>query len=148
MKYVKWFFTFALAALIVIQFFPTEKNVHATIPANDFLVSNNAPPHIVEMIHTACYDCHSNNTRYPWYNKLQPAAWFLEGHVKEGKEEMNLNEWTTFSEKEKIHTLKHIKEAVKEGWMPLKSYKFIHKDARLTEAQRQEISTWLRTLHT
>ena len=89
MKIIKIIAWIVLAALVVIQFFPVDYNQSETIPQTDFMLVNNVPVTVKKSLQVSCYDCHSNNTQYPWYNKLQPVAWFLEGHIKEGKEELN-----------------------------------------------------------
>ncbi len=68
----------------------------------DFMMVNNVPKQVANIIKTSCYDCHSNNTAYPWYNKVQPAAWFLENHVKHGKEVLNFNEYSKNATNEKF----------------------------------------------
>jgi hypothetical protein len=94
------------------------------------------------VLEVACYDCHSNNTRYPWYANVQPVAWWLQGHVKEGKQHLNFSEFTTYAPKKQHHKFEEIKEAVTDGWMPLDSYKWIHKDAVLTKEQSEAIAKW------
>ena len=87
MKIVKIIAWVALIAFVIIQFFPTDKNERYTIPETDFMMFNKVPSKIENQLKVSCYDCHSNNTVYPWYSKVQPAAWFLEDHIKEVKED-------------------------------------------------------------
>jgi len=88
LKIIAWI---ALGALVVIQFFPTDKNESYTTPETDFVLVNKVPSEIENQLMQSCYDCHSNNTVYPWYSKIQPAAWFLEDHIKEGKAEGSIS---------------------------------------------------------
>ena len=88
-------------ALVVIQFFPIILNESDYVPQSDFMVENQVPATIKNRLQVSCYDCHSNNTDYPWYSKIQPAAWFLEDHIQEGKDELNFNEWATYSDRRK-----------------------------------------------
>jgi hypothetical protein len=90
----------------------------------------------------ACYDCHSNNTRYPWYAEVQPVAWYLDHHVQEGKGELNFDAFLTYPYKKQDHKLEELIETQQEGSMPLTSYTLIHRDAKLTQQQRQEIIDW------
>jgi hypothetical protein len=91
----------------------------------------------------ACYDCHSNNTYYPWYNKVQPVACFLESHISEGKAELNFNEWDTYSDRRKRSKSKSIVSQIEDEEMPLSSYTFIHGDANLSPKQKEKIINWV-----
>jgi hypothetical protein len=86
----------------------------------------------------SCYDCHSNNTYYPWYNKIQPVAWFLENHINEAKEEFNFSEFGNYSNRKKKGKLKSIRNEIKDDKMPLKSYTIMHKDAKFTEEEKKQ----------
>lgn len=99
----------------------------------DFMLVNDVPKQVEGIIKTSCYDCHSNNTDYPWYNKVQPVAWFLKNHVAHGMEELNFNEWADYSDRRKNSKLKSIINQMKEGEMPLSSYTIIHREAKLSE---------------
>ncbi|HYK45198.1 MAG TPA: heme-binding domain-containing protein [Parafilimonas sp.] len=131
-----------IVVLIVIQFFRPEKNIHAQPqPANISSVYP-VPANVDSILVKACDDCHSNNTRYPWYNNIQPVAWWLNHHVHEGKEELNFDEFATYTVARKYDKIKEIKKNVDEGEMPLSSYTLIHKDARLTDAEKQALISW------
>ena len=93
MKTLKIIALILLVAFVGIQFIPTERNQSDLVPRTDFLLVNNTPENIGNLLQVSCYDCHSNNTNYPWYNKVQPIAWFLENHIKEGKDELNFSEF-------------------------------------------------------
>jgi hypothetical protein len=89
-----------------------------------------------------CNDCHSNLTRYPWYANIQPIASWLANHVNEGKRELNFSEFTKRKIAVQNHKFEEIIEMVKEGKMPLGSYTWVHRDAALTEAQKQTLTQW------
>ena len=125
-----------LVAFITIQFFPTEKNQSDVVPKTDFLLVNNPPKEISSILKESCYDCHSNNTEYPWYNKIQPIAWFLEDHIKEGKNELNFNGWNDFSDRRKNSKLKSIINQIEDDEMPLASYTLIHRRAILSKSEK------------
>ena len=129
MKIVKIIAWIALIALVAIQFFPVDYNQSETIPQTDFMLVNNVPVTVEKSLQVSCYDCHSNNTQYPWYNKVQPVAWFLEGHIKKGKEELNFSEWDSYSSRRKNSKLRSIISQIEDDKMPLKSYTFIHSNA-------------------
>jgi len=132
--------------LVVIQFFSTSLNQSDTIPMTDFMLVNDVPKQVEGIIKTSCYDCHSNNTDYPWYNKVQPVAWFLKDHVEHGKEELNFNEWADYSSRRKNSKLKSIISQIKEGEMPLSSYTIIHMEAKLSEEEKKIILDWVSNL--
>jgi len=110
------------------------------------MMVNDVPKEVENIIKTSCYDCHSNNTAYPWYNKVQPVAWFLEDHVKHGKEELNFNEWADYSDRRKNSKLKSIISQIEDEEMPLDSYTLIHRDAILSEIEKKEIVKYMKAL--
>lgn len=137
----------ALVLLVVfvgIQFIPTERNQSDLVPGTDFLLVNNTPEDIGKLLQVSCYDCHSNNTEYPWYNKIQPATWFLEDHIKEGKAELNFSEWDSLSNRRKNSKLKSIISQIKDDEMPLFSYTFIHRDAILSQSDKTLVIDYMK----
>ena len=135
-----------LLGFVGIQFFPTSQNQSNTIPKTDFMLVNDVPKQVERIITTSCYDCHSNNTDYPWYNKVQPVAWFLEDHVTHGKEELNFNEWADYSNRRKNSKLKSIISQIENEEMPLWSYTLIHREAKLSEDERNTVLDWVSKL--
>ena len=135
-----------LVGFVGIQFVPTDLNQSDTVPKTDFLLVNNTQENISALLQESCYDCHSNNTEYPWYNKVQPVAWFLEDHINEGKEELNFNEWDAYSNRRKNSKLKSIISQVKDDEMPLASYTLIHKDAKLSNSEKTLIIDYMKNL--
>lgn len=131
-----------LVALVIIQFFKPARNISAEKSTNDITNKYAVPASVQEILKTSCYDCHSNNTVYPWYANIQPVAWWLADHVNEGKKELDFSEFLTYSPKKAHHKLEEVNEMVKEGEMPLQSYTIIHQDAKLSEPQKLEIATW------
>ncbi len=146
MKVLKIIAWIALGALVVIQFFPTDKNESYTIPETDFVLVNKVPSEIENQLMQSCYDCHSNNTVYPWYSKIQPAAWFLEDHIKEGKAELNFNEWDNYSDRRKKSKLRSIIKQMENGEMPLDSYTLIHRDAIFSKEEKETVLNYMKTL--
>jgi len=135
-----------LIAFVGIQFFPTDRNQNEAVYVSDFMRVNNVPPVIQNKIEVSCYDCHSNNTKYPWYNRIQPAAWFLEDHIKEGKDELNFNEWDDYSDRRKNSKLRSIISQIEDDEMPLDSYTLIHRDAKFSESEKKEIIKYMTKL--
>lgn len=146
MKIVKIIALILLVGFVGIQFVPTNLNQSDTVPKTDFMLVNDVPSDIKDKLQVSCYDCHSNNTQYPWYNKVQPVAWFLEGHIKEGKAELNFNEWDSLSNRRKKSKLRSIIKQIENDEMPLDSYTLIHKDASFSEAEKQELIQWVERL--
>ncbi len=132
--------------LIVIQFFPITLNESDTVPQSDFMVVNQVPATIKNRLQVSCYDCHSNNTDYPWYSKIQPAAWYLEDHIQEGKDELNFNEWAEYSDRRKNSKLRSIISQIEEDKMPLDSYTLIHRDAILSDEDKRVIIDYMTAL--
>ena len=146
MKIVKIIAVVLLVGFVVIQFVPTERNQSNVVPKTDFLLVNRTPENMSALLQESCYDCHSNNTDYPWYNKIQPVAWFMEDHVKDGKSELNFNEWDMLSIRRKNSKLKSIISQVKDNEMPLSSYAFIHLNAAFSEAEKQSVIQYITQL--
>ena len=94
------------------------------------------------ILERACYDCHSNHTRYPWYAEIQPLGWWLADHVKEGKAHLNFSTFGTYPAKRQTRKLEELIEEVEGGNMPLGSYKLTHTDARLTPAEIKALTDW------
>lgn len=131
-----------LVALIIIQFIHPKKNQSEGPQPNSIATVFPVPDNVNQLLQKACNDCHSNNTRYPWYAKLQPVDWWMTDHVNDGKKELNLDEYSNRSLRYQYHKLEEIAEQVKEGEMPLESYTWMHKDAKLTEAERNTLISW------
>lgn len=131
-----------LIIFIAIQFIRPAKNRSEGISANDISTKYPVPDSVQAILKVACYDCHSNNTRYPWYEEIQPVAWWLNNHIKDGKRGLNFSEFTSYRIKKQFHRLDDINKLVKKNEMPLSSYTLIHTDAKLTEGQKLAIAAW------
>ena len=141
-KVVKWTGWGLLAAFFVIQFFPPERNTAPLDPAEDFLVLSSPPDDLADLIKNSCYDCHSNQTVYPWYSRVAPVSLYLDKHIQKGKEDLNLSEYGSMDKADKIKVLNDFYEVVDAGSMPLLSYSLIHKAARLSEEEKEAIINW------
>ena len=139
-------FLFLLIAFVGIQFMPTTRNQSNEVLESDFTKTFNTPNNIQQLIGKPCYDCHSNNTKYPWYHKIQPVSWLLENHIKEGKKELNFSEFGTYSKRKQKSKLKSIISQIEENKMPLSTYTLIHKDAKLSESDKELLTKWLTQL--
>ena len=135
-----------IVGLAGIQFIPVSLNQSNNIPKEDIISSYEPPKEIANILKTSCYDCHSNNTIYPWYSKLQPFAWLMEKHIREGKDELNFNEFTSYSIRRQRSKLKSVISQIKKDEMPLDQYTLMHKDAILSEQMKTQLITWVEQL--
>jgi len=135
-----------LIAVVGIQFMPTTRNQSNEVYETDFTKTLIVPNNVQNLLKNSCYDCHSNNTNYPWYNLIQPVSWFLENHIKEGKKELNFNEFGAYSIRMQKSKLKSVINQIKENKMPLPTYALIHKDAKLSEADKELLIRWMNKL--
>ena len=129
--------TIILVAFIIIQFFPIDKTNPAPTPGMDFLKIKNTPPEIAKIINYSCYDCHSNETTYPWYSNFAPASWYLKNHIDEGRKHLNFSTFATYEPKQQVDKLEECIEMIEKKEMPLESYFVGHQDAKITDEQRK-----------
>lgn len=145
---MKWIVVVLAAAFVAVQAFRPVKNTSGDAPGpNDIIVKHSPPADVAQMLKGACYDCHSNNTRYPRYAEVQPLGWWLAHHVDEGKAELNFSEFGSYPLKRQLHKLNEVAEQVADRGMPLRSYTWMHRDARLTDQQVAALSAWADELH-
>jgi len=132
---------FLLLVFIVIQFFRPTRNLAARGPQH---IENiyAMPENVKGIMRVACYDCHSDSTRYPWYNNIKPVAWWLNSHIKDAKGDLNFSQFGTYDKTKQIKKLQKTVKLVNKGRMPLDSYLWIHKDAKLSPEQMKAIEDW------
>ncbi|AUD02364.1 heme-binding domain-containing protein [Spirosoma pollinicola] len=131
-----------LGVFVLIQFVRPEKNQSTGMSVNDITTKYAVPADVHNLLKRSCFDCHSNNTVYPWYDTVQPVSWWLNHHINEAKGELNFSEFASYSPKKADHKLEEIGESVTEGWMPLSSYLWIHHDAKLKPEEAKLIADW------
>lgn len=131
-----------LVLFIIAQFFGPEKNTGDLSTVTAFVNETKPNAEIDAILKNACYDCHSDHTRYPWYNNITPVNFWMNGHVEEGKEHLNFSKWSAYSLKKKDHKMEEVIETVEEHEMPLNSYTWTHGDAKLTDVQREAVIAW------
>lgn len=123
---------------IGIQFVPMDVPADVPSKAED---SIEAPDNVQAILKRACFDCHSNHTTFPWYSSIAPVSWFTKHHVEEGREHMNFSTWASYEDEKKLKFLQKIPKAIKSK-MPLPSYLLIHKEAKLSDADKEAITKW------
>jgi hypothetical protein len=131
-----------LLALIVIQFIPVELPENNTDHSKDIVEGENAPDKIKILLRESCFDCHSNQTVYPWYSHVAPVSWLVARDTRKGRDELNLSEWADLSKRKKIKILNEIAEEVEEDKMPLKIYTLIHRESSLSEEEKNTLIGW------
>lgn len=134
---IGWLAVLVVAIVLVIQVIPVERNVSTVPPGQSFEKTEKVPANVAAILKVSCYDCHSNNSRYPWYSELQPGAWFMARHIKKGKEELNFDEFNNYSKRRKKAKIKSIISQIEKEEMPLKSYLLLHPDAGLTPNKKK-----------
>jgi hypothetical protein len=145
-NYVKKISLVLLIIFVVIQFFQPEANKTTTASVNHIAKLYNVPTNVEQVLIDACYDCHSNNTNYPWYSNIQPIAWWLDEHIKDGKKHLNFDEFATYKLRRQYHKMEEVITEVKAGEMPLKSYTLIHSSAKLTSQQQVLLTQWAQSV--
>jgi hypothetical protein len=143
MRILKRILLILLIGFIIIQFFRPKKNIAEGPQPNNIANVYPVPENVKGILVKACNDCHSNNTRYPWYNNIQPVAWWLADHVDEGKQELNFDEFAAYRPRRQYNKLEQSKNLMEKGAMPLDSYTWIHKDAKLTDEEKKAVADWV-----
>jgi hypothetical protein len=133
-------------ALLGMQLVRSPRNEGAAEGPSSIVAQQAVPAPVKQILQRACYDCHSNRTVYPWYESVQPVAWWLNKHVTEGKGELNFSEFAGYGTKRAVRKLQAIADEVHDREMPLTSYLLMHRDARLTDAERALVSKWAEDL--
>jgi nickel-dependent lactate racemase len=139
-KIVKGILLLALAAFVVMQFIRPDKNESGYESVKTFESETGVQGELAVMLKAKCYDCHSNQTVYPWYAEIAPASYWLSDHVKDGKKHFNVSAWEQYSAKKKDHKLDELIEMVEDGEMPLDSYTWLHDD--ITSEEKEALIKW------
>ena len=131
-------FLIIVAILILIQFIRPER----TNPLLDPAEAVQAPEEVAAILRRSCYDCHSNETKWPWYSAVAPMSWSIASHVREGRKALNFSRYRAIDPKIKAKRLKRMIKTTRNGMMPLPSYLWLHKDAKLSPEEKQRIEAW------
>jgi len=142
MKIFKKILLFLLIVFVVAQFFGPEKNEGSIESIAAFCEDTKPPENVKAILTESCFDCHSSSTRYPWYSNITPVNYWMADHVKHGTKHFNVSTWENSSIKRKDHKMEELIEMVEEKEMPLPSYTWTHNEAKLSDAQIQDVLTW------
>lgn len=136
-----------LSVFVLIQFFRIDRTNTTTDPLNDLINFTKPPAEVAALLKTSCYDCHSNEVKYPWYTNIAPFSWWIKHHINEGREELNMSEWGSYKEKRKKKKIKESIEMLEEGEMPLDSYTWLHGEAKLSGDDKEKLMTFFRSIN-
>lgn len=131
--------------LVLIQFIRIDKTNPPVDPKVDFATIAHPPAAVLSVIKGACYDCHSYETQYPWYSNIAPVSWWIKGHKNEAIEHFNFSTLGTLNAEDLKWALGTAADEIREKRMPLRSYTWMHPEARLTDEQRALLAVWLTT---
>jgi hypothetical protein len=141
-KIISWA---VLLLITAIQFIRPVRNNSEEVAGAAFVKQYAVPDSVNSILTASCFDCHSNHTRYPWYSNVQPFGWILARHIKRGQVQLNFSEFSSYSIRRQISKLKAVANQVEDNDMPLPSYKWLHKEARLSEKEKTTLANWMRT---
>lgn len=138
----KWLILPAL--LLGIQVFRPDRTNPQTAADLSLLAATQPPAQVHQILKSACFSCHSNQTVWPWYSGVAPFAWLIADDVKRARRQLNFSEWERYDVGERRHLLKEIGEIVEEGDMPPWDYRLVHSEARLSQAEVTSLTKWAR----
>ena len=133
---LRWILIGVAAILVLIQLVPVDRS---NPPATEKLVM---PDNVQQIMQRSCFDCHSNETAWPWYSYVAPVSWLVKHDVEEGREHLNFSEWDKLNQKRKMKRLEEIVEEVEEGKMPMPIYLIMHGDAEVSAAELAVLREW------
>jgi hypothetical protein len=139
---LKWILGGAVAAFAGMQLANPSRINPPLVPGHDLGATNAPPPEIATLLRNACYDCHSRETRWPWYSGVAPVSWWVATHVRDGRERLDFSSWPHDDPERARKKMNRIREEVEYGNMPLPSYTWGHPEARLTAPQREQLIRW------
>jgi|SRR5690606_17124331 len=142
----KLIFLVLLAVLLLIQLVRPQKNISLTPAGKTFVDTFQVSEQVNAILAVSCYDCHSNNTNYPWYSEIQPMAWVMDEHIKDGKEKLNFDEWPPNGSRKLNSRFTQIVKQVEQDKMPLNSYLWMHGNARLSAEDKQLLVDYFNSL--
>lgn len=144
MKKLKKVILIILAILAISQFFGPEQNLGDVQSFTAFYDDTKPSDQVKEILETACFDCHSNVSEYPWYSNITPINYWMDHHIEEGSMHFNISEWEQYSLKKRDHKMEEVMETVESKEMPLNSYTWTHKEAILSNDQINLMSDWVK----
>lgn len=142
MKILRYILLGLAVLFLLVQFVPNELPEVVAENPDDILKGDWVSPEVAQLLKTSCYNCHSNETAYPWYSHVAPSSWLVARDVRAARKELNFSAWANLDQTDMLSKLDDISEEVGEGNMPLPIYNLMHPSAKLSEQQRQLIVQW------
>jgi hypothetical protein len=146
MKYVRITLAILVLVVLAVQFFRPPRNLLRASPGSGIESRYPVPEHVMQIFRRSCYDCHSDSTVYPWYAEIQPVGWWLSSHIESGKRQMDFDRFAGYRPFRQYGKFKDIIEQLQKDEMPLGSYLFIHRYARLSPDEKEEVIRWSRAM--
>ena len=131
-----------IAFVVVAQFIPVTGANPPVDPTQTVFARMTVPAEVAGILTRACQDCHSHNTKWPWYSRIAPVSWLVVNDVNEGRRELNFSEWGRYNARRQDRKLKEICEQVERGKMPMPIYTVMHPQAKLTASDQKAICEW------
>jgi hypothetical protein len=141
-KTIKLLAIVIIALVVLIQLYKPERYFTEEITSDHITKQLPVPSNVESILKRSCYDCHSNQTKWPWYSAVAPVSWFVISDVSRGRGKMNFSEWGKYSKNKQGIKLDNICDEITEGKMPLKQYLYIHKDAVLSQEEKDILCKW------
>jgi Haem-binding domain len=135
----KWILGAVVVIFLLLQFTNPARTNPTVTPEKDLMATNAPPPQVATLLHDACYDCHSDKTRWPWYSHVAPVSWLIASDVRDGRRHVNFSEWPHAYPSRAARLWENISDELGYDEMPPSQYKLMHPEARLTQAERQEL---------
>ena len=143
-RVLKWIGIAAAGVLLIAQFIRPPRNDAGAESPQDIAAWFQPPQEVANILRVSCYDCHSNGTRFPWYAEVQPVGWWLNGHITDGKRQLNFTEFGSYRLRRQYKKLEEMTEQIEQGEMPLPSYLLIHTDSKLSPDGKELLLSWIR----
>lgn len=135
-----------LTVFLLMQLARPQKNTSSAPAGKAFVDTFKVDKRVNAILAASCYDCHSNSTNYPWYSEIQPMAWLMEKHVKDGKEKLNFDELPSYGRRKLNSKFTQITKQVEQGKMPLNSYLWMHAGSRLSMEDKELLVNYFNSL--
>jgi hypothetical protein len=141
-KLLKWIVLVLAGLFVVMQLIRPARTNPPVDESRTIQAHTQLTPEAAAILNRSCNDCHSNQTRWPWYTNVAPVSWFVINHVNDGRRQMNFSDWAQYDRSEQENYLRKICREVKSGDMPIHSYLWLHGDAKLSSEDVKVLCDW------
>ena len=146
MKIARWALGGLGIVFLILQFIRPDRTAGPANTEQSIAALYHVDEEVSGILRKACFDCHSNDTRYPWYTEVQPVGWYLQGHIDEARKHLNFDEFGSYPLFRQMSKLQAVEDEVRDELMPLDEYLPLHPEARLTPEERESIIAWSRSV--